>query len=203
VTQAVRCVVLAAFVVVFLGAPWVIRALNPLFKPFLRVGLPGGPNVLLTVLGRTSGRPRSVPVALLQVADRQFVQASYGEVDWVRNLRTAREAILTNGRIREPVRSVELDPETAARLMHDALASYPRSAVVSKLVGPIERPPVGVLQFFRLRIDETLDDYLAEARRHPIFELRRVITRIGSRRPARSRGSAAQASRPPGPATPA
>ncbi len=79
-------------------APGSIRLLDPPFIRYLRAGLPGGPNVLLTVRGRTSGRPRSVPVAMLQVADRRFVQAAYGEVGWVRNLRAVGRAAVTQGR---------------------------------------------------------------------------------------------------------
>ena len=45
--------------------------------------------------------------------------------------------------------------------------------LIRAVVGPIERPPVAVLHYFRLRVDETLDDYIAVARRQPLFELRR------------------------------
>lgn len=170
--HALRSLVLAMFALVFLRAPWVIRLLNPVFKPFLRTGLPGGPNVLLTVRGRRSGRLRTFPVAFLELGDRQFVQASYGEVNWVRNLRASGEAVLTKGRVTETVRAVELAPETAAPILHDALATYRSSHLVRMVVGRTERPPVGVLRFFRLRVDDTLAEYVAEARRHPIFELR-------------------------------
>jgi deazaflavin-dependent oxidoreductase (nitroreductase family) len=169
--HALRSVVLALFALVFLHASWMIRLMNPVFKPYLRTGLPGGPNVLLTVRGRTSGRLRSVPVAYLELGRRQFVQASYGETNWVRNLRASGEAILTKGRVTTMVSAFELSPETAAPILRDALAPYRRSRLVRRVVGPIERPPVGVLRFFRIRVDDTLEEYVADARRHPIFEL--------------------------------
>jgi F420H(2)-dependent quinone reductase len=170
--HALRSVVVALFAIVFLRAPWVIRVLNPVFKPFLRSGLPGGPNVLLTVRGRTSGRLITFPVAFLELGDRQFVQASYGEVNWVRNLRASGEAVLTKGRVTEKVWAVELAPETAAPIIHDALAPYRSSSLVRMIVGPTERPPVAVLRFFHIRVDDTLAEVAAEARRHPLFELR-------------------------------
>jgi hypothetical protein len=39
------------------------------------------------------------------------------------------------------------------------------------VVGPTTRPPVGVLHYFGVRVDETVDEYIADARRHPVFEL--------------------------------
>jgi hypothetical protein len=40
------------------------------------------------------------------------------------------------------------------------------------LLGSRVRPPVALLRRYRIRIDDTPQDYLAEARRHPLFELR-------------------------------
>lgn len=48
----------------------------------------------LTVTGRRSGRPRSVPVLPVQVGSRRYLVAPYGESDWVRNLRAAGEGEL-------------------------------------------------------------------------------------------------------------
>jgi deazaflavin-dependent oxidoreductase (nitroreductase family) len=168
---AVRSVVVAWFVLLFLRAPIVIRLLGPVLERAIRAGLPAGPNVLLTVRGRTSRRPRTVPVALLELPTGRFVQSPYGEVQWVHNLRAAGEAEVTAaGRTRE-VRAVELAPETAAPILRDAVADNRRSLLLRRLLGPVDRPPVAILHFFRLRVDATLEDYVAEARRHPVFEL--------------------------------
>lgn len=40
------------------------RAIGPLMRLVLRRGLPAGPNALLTVRGRVTGRPYSTPVAI-------------------------------------------------------------------------------------------------------------------------------------------
>ena len=168
---SIGAVVVTLFAAVFLHGSWLIRLLNPLFVRYLRAGLPGGPNVLLTVRGRTSGRPRSTPVAMLRLDDRRFVQAAYGEVGWVRNLRAAGRAAVTQGRHTDTLDAVELPPDAAAALIRDGLARYRRSRLLRRVVGPTTRPPVGVLHSFGVRIDESLDEYLADARRHPLFEL--------------------------------
>jgi len=169
--HAIAAAVVAVFAIVFLHGGWLIRLLNPLFVRYLAAGLPAGPNVLLSVRGRSSGRPRRTPVAMLRVADRRFVQAAYGEVGWVRNLRAAGQAVVTQGRRTETFGAVELPPDAAAALLRNALAAYRPSQLLRRIVGPAARPPAGVLHYFGVRIDDTVDEYLADATRHPLFEL--------------------------------
>lgn len=151
----------------------VFRAIGPLVRFLLRRGL-GEPNVLLTVRGRRSGQPRTAPVAMLEVGDRRFVEAAFGEVDWVRNLRASGEAVLRRGRWLQPVRAVELPPETAGRLLYDVLAEFPRRGLLRCLLGPTVRPPAAILLRYRFRIDDRLEEYVAHARRCPVFEMRTV-----------------------------
>ncbi len=150
-----------------------LRLLNPLVRRMISTGIPtGAPNVLLTVRGRQSGKLRSVPIGMVVVDGRRFVQASYGETGWVRNLRAAGEATITEGDRREAVHAVELTPDEAGAVLRRALEGFHRSRLLGVLVGPRFRPPIGVLWRLRLRIDDTLPEYVAEARRHPLFELR-------------------------------
>jgi deazaflavin-dependent oxidoreductase (nitroreductase family) len=149
----------------------VFRAIGPLMRLVLRRGLPAGPNVLLVVRGRVTGEPRATPVALWELGDRRFVQASFGEVGWVRNLRAAGRAVIRRGRRSERVRAVELEPEAAGELMHDALAVFRRPRLLRALLGPTVRPPAAILYRYRLSVDDQLDEYVADARRHPLFEL--------------------------------
>ena len=157
---------------------WVIgrlfRPINPLARRMISAGIPtGAPNVLLTVRGRRSGTLRTVPVALLEFDGAWFVQASFGEGGWVGNLRVAGEAIVTHpGGHRVTVCAIELSPEEAGAVLQRALEPFRRSRVFRALVGPHARPPVGVMRAFRIRIDDTLEEYTAGARRHPLFELR-------------------------------
>ena len=139
--HAISAAVVALFAIVFLHAAWAIRLLNPVFSRYLGVGLPGGPNVLLTVRGRSSGQSRSAPVSMMQLGDRRFVQAAFGEVSWVRNLRASGQAVVTNGRNADAVDTVELTPEAAAAIMREALAPYERSRLLRAVVGPTTRPP--------------------------------------------------------------
>lgn len=44
---------------------------------------------MLTVVGRRSGRPRSVPVNVLEHDGKQYLLSPRGETEWVRNLRVA------------------------------------------------------------------------------------------------------------------
>ena len=144
--------------------PRIVSFLNPLMRRLLRVGLPLGPNVLLTVRGRTSGRLRTAPVALLHYQGRRYVQSVYAEVNWVRNLRAAGEAVVTRAGRQEEVIATELKPEEAGPILRDALSPFLKTPVL----GAILR------RYFAVGADATLEDFIAEARRrHPTFELRR------------------------------
>lgn len=157
-----------------------LRLVNPLVRRMISAGMPtGAPNILLTVRGRRSGKPRTVPVGVLELDGRMFIQASYGEGGWVQNLRVAGEATLTEHDRRVPVQAVELPPDQAATILRRALEPYPRSRLLSALLGPRFRPPIGVLTRYRIRIDDTPEEYLAEARRHPLFELRPMTKAAG------------------------
>ena len=151
-----------------------LRRVNPLARRLISAGLPtGAPNVLLMMRGRRSGKLRSIPVGMLEFAGRWYVQASYGETGWVANLRADGEAtvIHPDGR-RVPVQAVELSPQEGGAVLRRALQRFRRSRLLRALVGPSFRPPVGVLLTLRIRVDETIEEYTAEARRHPLFELR-------------------------------
>ena len=149
------------------------RVANPLVRRLMSAGVPtGSRNIPLTVRGRRSGTPRTTPLGMLELDGRRFVQASYSEDGWVRNLRAAGEATMTDHGRRVAVQTVELAPDTAAALLRRALEPYRRSRLLRALLGPRARPPVAVLRWCRIRVDDTPEEYLAEARRHPLFELR-------------------------------
>jgi deazaflavin-dependent oxidoreductase (nitroreductase family) len=61
---------------------------NPIVRRF-------GPVTTLTVVGRTSGQPRPVPLgAPFEYAGRRYLVSGRGETHWVRNLRAAGHASL-------------------------------------------------------------------------------------------------------------
>ena len=63
---------------------------------------------VLTVRGRKTGNPQSVPVNLLTLDGERFLVAPRGNTQWVRNVRAAGEAELRVGRRVETVRLVEV-----------------------------------------------------------------------------------------------
>jgi deazaflavin-dependent oxidoreductase (nitroreductase family) len=63
---------------------------------------------VLTVPGRRSGTPQSVPVNLLHLDGERFLVAPRGNTQWVRNVRAAGGAQLRVGRRVEQVRLVEV-----------------------------------------------------------------------------------------------
>jgi deazaflavin-dependent oxidoreductase (nitroreductase family) len=144
-------------------APVLVRASNPLSRRLLRVGLPMGPNVLLTVRGRSSGLPRTAPVAVAEIDGRRFVVGAYGDVHWVRNVRAAGEAeIRVHGQV-EHVRAVELELAPATELFARLLPGY---------VDRLPRLGRGFIRaLLRLVARDILADPARAAAKHPVFEL--------------------------------
>ncbi|SRR5712692_2482553 len=141
-------------------APSFVRLFSPVAKRILRVGPLLGPNALITVRGRKSGLPRTTPVALVELDGKRWVIGTFGEVNWVRNLRTAGEATLTVGRRREQVVATELSLERRAEFFRDVIGPY------------VRRLPAGGLLLAVLGAREILDEPLRAAEHRPVFELR-------------------------------
>ena len=141
--------------------PLVVPILNPLIRRLLGLGVPMGPNVLLTVRGRRSGLPRTFPVALMELGGRMFVFGTFGETDWVRNLRAAREAILRRGRRDLRVRATELDETEAPSVLRAALGPLVASPMSAGLIG----------RWYGVNRSSGQADYQHAARQHPVFEL--------------------------------
>jgi deazaflavin-dependent oxidoreductase (nitroreductase family) len=142
-----------------LRVPSFVTFFNPLAQRVLGAGAFLGPNALLTVRGRKSGVMRTTPVALVAIDGRRWVIGTFGEVNWVRNLRAAGEATLSVGKLREEVHAVELDEESRAAFFRDSVGPYVRHLRVGGLI-------LGLLG-----AREVLDDPSAAARTRPVFEL--------------------------------
>jgi len=141
--------------------PAIVNRLNPLMRRLLRLGLPMGPNVLITIRGRRTGELRTFPVAILEADGRTLLFSSFGEVNWVRNLRAAGELRIRRGRRDRPMTARELSPEEAAPLLRAAVLP----AISMPVFGSMLKGWYGVGR------DSTDADYLASARLHPGFEL--------------------------------
>ena len=143
------------------GVPRFVGVFNGVTRWMLRTGVPMGPNALLTVRGRKSGIERTTPVSLIEVGGRRWIQGTWGESNWVRNLRTAGEGTIISGRRAERVTAVELTKDEGEAFFRDVLGPY------------VRRIPFGRLLLARvLQSRDILDDPAAAAARHPVFELR-------------------------------
>jgi len=140
--------------------PSLVGVFNPLAQKLLGIGVPLGPNALITVPGRQSGLPRTTPVALLELRGRRWVVGTFGETNWVRNLRAAGEATITVGKRRETVTATELSEQEGADFFAGVLGPYVRSL-------PLGRWMLGSV----LGAREILDDPKVAAARRPVFEL--------------------------------
>jgi deazaflavin-dependent oxidoreductase (nitroreductase family) len=139
-------------------APRYVSLLNPLLKLMLRLGVPLGPNALVTITGRTSGIPRTTPIAVIDVGGHRWIWSPWGEVHWVRNLRAAGQATIdVHGRV-ERVRATELSPEERLAFFRDVMRPY------------AHRLPFGVT-FVKLIDGVDVDDPAGAADGRVVFEL--------------------------------
>jgi deazaflavin-dependent oxidoreductase (nitroreductase family) len=144
-------------------APWFVRAPNGLVRWLMRVGMPMGPNVPLTVRGRTSGLSRTAPVAVSEIDGRRYVIGAYGDVHWVRNLRAAGEATLRIHGSDVHVTATELEPSAARAFFAETIPGY-----VARF------PWLGrtfLRGLFRLVAPDLLSDPDRAAATRPVFEL--------------------------------
>lgn len=139
--------------------PLFVRAANILTTTLVRagfklVGFGKYPMYLLTVRGRKSGLPRTVPIVILQHHGQRYLNSPYGIVDWVRNLRASGEATLTRGRRTETVRARELPPQEAALVLREDI----------KGGNPFARS-------FGVTVDSSLEEFERAVVSHPVFLL--------------------------------
>jgi len=141
-------------------APLFVRLGNVLTTTLLRAGVKlvgprNYPMYLLTVRGRTSGQPRTISIVILEQNGKRYLASPYGIVNWVRNLRAAREAILTRGRRAETVTARELPKGEAALVLR----------------ADIKRNPFA--RYFGVTADSSLEEFERAAISHPVFVLER------------------------------
>jgi len=130
------------------------RTRDALFMTLLRAGVNMGTTSLLTVRGRTSGQPHTVPVILIEQDGQSFLVASYGVVQWVHNLRAAGAATVTRGRHSETISVTELPAQQAAPILKQYLSQVPT-----------------VRSYFDATPDSPLEAFEREAPRHPVFQI--------------------------------
>lgn len=109
---------------------------------------------LLTTRDRRTGREHTIPVVPVEQDGRSWLVAPYGVVAWVHNARAVRRVSLRRGRER---------------------GDYGVREVSGREAGPVLKRYVGIATrtqaCFRASKDSPVDDFIAEAHRHPVFEL--------------------------------
>ena len=129
------------------------RAGDAVMSVFVRLGMVPS-TYLLTTRGRRTGRPLTHPVTVVEQDGRRWLVAPYGPVSWVRNARAA-------GRVRLGRRGERRD--------------YAVREVPPRDAGPVLKRYVGIATatrpYFQASKDSPVEDFVAEADRHPVFEL--------------------------------
>jgi len=144
------------------AVPLFVRLANRLIKGLLRLGFPMGPMLLLTVRGRKTGQLRTTPVGLFKVGGHRYLLSTFGEVQWVRNLRANGAARLGHGLYREAVTAIELAPEQAGPVLKDVLAPF--------LAVPFARRMLQT--YYGVTLKSSAQGYVNAAQKHPVFMLR-------------------------------
>src|SRR5450759_2417290 len=129
------------------------RAGNAIISVLIRAGVVPG-SYLLTTQGRKTGQLRTNPVTIVDRDGRRWLVAPYGPVSWVHNARAAGRVTLRRRR------------ETL---------NYAIREVTAEEAGPVLKQYVGIarptLPYFRASKDAPVEEFIAEADRHPVFEL--------------------------------
>jgi deazaflavin-dependent oxidoreductase (nitroreductase family) len=120
---------------------------------FIRVGVV--PNsYMLTTRGRKTGQLRTNPVTLVEHDGRRWLVAPYGPVSWVLNARAAGRVTIRRRGQRLDCTVREVSREEAGPILKEYL----------KMARPTRR-------YFHATPDARVEEFIAEAGRHPVFEL--------------------------------
>jgi deazaflavin-dependent oxidoreductase (nitroreductase family) len=126
---------------------------DAIMRVLVRAGLVPS-TYLLTTRGRRTGRPLTHPATVVDQDGRRWLVAPYGQVSWVHNARAAGRVTLSRRGDRR---------------------AYAIREVPAGEAGPVLKRYVGVATatrpYFQADKDAPVEDFVAEADRHPVFEL--------------------------------
>ncbi len=111
---------------------------------------------------RKTGKTRRNPVGLFQYNRKRYLFSTFGDVNWVRNLRAAKEASVKKDFRSRRVVPIELSLGEAAEVLKGAIAPA-FLGLGGKIFG----------SHFPLEPDAPTSMFVEEAKRHPVFELLR------------------------------
>jgi deazaflavin-dependent oxidoreductase (nitroreductase family) len=129
-----------------------VRFANWLMSSLIRLGAQLPHYSLMTVVGRKSGKARTLPVQLVEQDGKRWLVSPYGEVNWVKNARAAGRVTLYRQGKSEEVRLRELEPADRAPILKQYTIQV-----------PIVRP------YFDAAYDAPVEAFAAEAANHTVF----------------------------------
>ncbi|GLE58706.1 hypothetical protein NJBCHELONAE_40160 [Mycobacteroides chelonae] len=109
--------------------------MNKVVRAFHRIGIPTGPAMVLTVPGRTTGRPRPTPITPFEMDGHLYAVGGYPGSDWPRNAAAAGSGTLTRRHRVQHVRIVSVPTETARRALRVFAAKVPVGVRFAKNAG--------------------------------------------------------------------
>ncbi|WP_327399178.1 nitroreductase/quinone reductase family protein [Streptomyces sp. NBC_01288] len=135
----------------YLPPPWGARVIgNRMAKLFARSVLS-----TLSVRGRTSGRLRSVPVAVLEHDGERYLIAPRGNTEWSRNLRVAKSGRLRRKGVTEEFEAIEVPTDERPQLIAVYLERFGRFPTVAEtfrqLPDPADHPTFRIVGSRSLR----------------------------------------------------
>jgi len=130
------------------------RIADKIVRAFLTLHVAPRNYYLLTTVGRKSGQPHSTPVVIIEEGQQRWLVSPFGKVGWVFNIRASGQATLTRNGKSEAVAVKEIPAQQAAPV----LRQYVTGVVTTR-------------QYFDVKPDSAESDYIAEAPRHPVFEI--------------------------------
>ncbi|MGI5130308.1 nitroreductase family deazaflavin-dependent oxidoreductase [Pseudonocardia sp. CA-107938] len=118
----------------------------------------GVPLDVLTVPGRTSGRPRSTPLTVAELDGHRYVLGGFPAADWIKNVRAAGTGTLAlHTGTSEEVRLVEVDDAEAETVLRawpevtpDGVAMMVDAGVVTGATPDAMAEAVGICPVFRV-----------------------------------------------------
>lgn len=115
-----------------------LKPLNRVLMTAQRLGLGMKELPVLTVPGRRSGASRRTPVSVLHLDGQRYLLVGYPGADWGRNARAAGRGKLSVGRVAEPVRLVELDPQAALPVLRQWPVQIAQGAGMMRDAGVVD-----------------------------------------------------------------
>jgi len=94
---------------------------------------------VISIPGRRSGLMRTTVVSPFTVDGRRYV-LSFGQLDWVRNARAARRAIISRGRKQATVALIEIHPPDSRAIVREFPLQIPAGAQFFVRTGLVEKP---------------------------------------------------------------